>query len=324
MDLKFIDKKKFDEHKKKSNFYYYNYGGESYGFFKSSIDEALQKSQHVFIIVRDLGTIKRLMADYPIICTIPVFIYTDREKTVERLLADGYSQDDINFRLERQGVTWNDYLKHSVVYKEIIINNSNKTDLNRLIDNLVNKYSPENESRDILAISNCEKYQLLDSLIGFKKMIETRSESYDRNIFLMMKFRDNNKLVYRFIKTQLEKNGFNCIRADEPGWNITRNVYNPLAIIYCCKYGIALFDEPEEGNEFSPNVAYELSMMHLQRKNCLILLHKSLPAVPFDFIKDLHKKYSEVVELEEIVSRWVSEIKKENDMFYQKPSKGLI
>ena len=318
LDLDFIEKKQFNELKLKSNFYYYEYGREFYGFFRSDIDEFLSTYQNVFIIVRNLETIKQLIIDYPKVCTIPVFIYSDREQTVKRLSKDGYSKETITFRLERQKITWNDYLKHSGIYREIIINNSNRTDFHRLIDNLIAKYSPENESNDMLLISNCEKFSLLNSLVGFKKPIQARTEEYERNVFLMMKFRDNNELVYKFIKKQLEENGFKCIRADEPEWNITRNVYNPLAIIYCCKYGIALFDEPEDGNQFSPNVAYELSMMHLQGKNCLVLLHKDLPSVPFDFIKDLHKKYSKDLALEELVSRWISEIKTENNMLYNK------
>lgn len=309
LDLEFISARRFAELKRKPDFYSYGYGGGLYGFRRSEIDKALQTHQHVFILVRDLATIQQLVADYPNICTIPVFIYTDREQCEKRLSADGYSKEAVNFRLERQELAWNDYLKHSGVYQEIIINNSNKTDFHRLIDYLLWKYSQENESSEMLVISNCEKFTLLKPLIGFKKAIRSHAEGYDRNVFLMMKFRDSNKIVYDFIKKQLEESGFNCVRADQREWNITQNVYNPLAVLYCCKYGIALFDEPEEGNMFSPNVAYELSMMHLQGKNCLILRHKSLPEMPFDLIKDVHKTYSKDLELENIVRNWVSDIR---------------
>jgi guanylate kinase len=309
LDLEFISAREFEERKQSVDFYSYAYGGKLYGFGRSEIDKALSTHQNVFLIARDRATIQQLIDDYPKVCTVPVFIYTDREQCEKRLLDEGYSENAVKFRLERQQLAWNDYLKHSNLYQEVIINNSNKTDFYRLIDSLIYKYAPENAPSNMLVISNCERFTLLKPLIGFKSAIQARTTNYSRNVFLMMKFRDSNKLVFEFIKKQLEERGFNCVRADQSEWNITQNVYNPLAVLYCCKYGIALFDEPEEGNAFSPNVAYELSMMHMQGKDCLILRHKSLPEMPFDLIKDVHQTYSKDLELEDIVRSWVSEIR---------------
>ena len=309
LDLEFVSRRKFDELSKAPGFYSYTYGGASYGFRSEDVNKLLEANQHVFVVVRDRAMIEQLIDDYPRICAVPVFIYSDRNETENRLLQDGYTKEAIKFRLERQQLAWDDYLKHSGLYREIIINNSNKTDFHRLIDYLVQKYAPENEPRDVLAISHFETFQLLRPLIGFKKAIRERLENYDRNVFLMMKFRDSNKLVYEFIRKQLKGIGFNCVRADQPEWNITHNIYNPLAVIYCCRYGIALFDEPEEGNFFSPNVAYELSMMHMQGKECLILRNRMLPAMPFDLIKDVHEAYSKDLELEKIVRTWISKLR---------------
>lgn len=313
LDLKFISYRGFQELQNEPDFYSYKYGGHSYGFHKNEIDKLLATFQNLFIIVRDRKTIQDLIQDYPKFCTIPVFIYTDREQCEKRLIKDSYSEEDVKFRLSRQSLAWEDYLKHSDLYREVIINNSNRNDFHRLIDSLLKKYSPENEENNMLVISDCERFTLTKPLVGFKKDIINRLYNYDRNVFLMMKFRDNNRLVYNFIKTQLEEVGFNCVRADEPEWNITNNVYNPLAVLYCCKYGIALFDEPEVNNAFSPNVAYELSIMHLQGKNCLILRHDSLDSVPFDLIKDLHQSYSRDLQLRSIVQKWVFEIKQGSD-----------
>jgi len=309
LDLEFVSARQFEDLKQNSDVYTYGYGGKQYGFRRSEIDKALSTHQNVFLIARDRATIQQLIADYPKVCTVPVFIYTDREQCEKRLLDEGYNEDAVKFRLERQQLAWNDYLKHSSLYREVIINNSNKTDFYRLIDSLLHKYAPESAPLDTLIISNRERFTLLKPLIGFKSAIQARTEHYERNVFLMMKFRENNKLVFEFIKKQLEDSGFICVRADQPEWNITQNVYNPLAVLYCCKYGIALFDEPEEGNVFSPNVAYELGMMHMQGKECLILRHKLLPTMPFDLIKDLHQQYAKDLELEEIVRNWVLEIR---------------
>jgi hypothetical protein len=76
----------------------------------------------------------------------------------------------------------------------------------------------------------------------------------------------------------------------------------------CCKYGIALFDRAEPRQAFSPNVAYELGMLHQQNKNCLVLKHSSLPPMPFDVIKDLYTLYDEDLKLRSIISKWISEI----------------
>jgi guanylate kinase len=310
LDLRFVAADEFSKLKATPGFYCYVYGDGSYGFHGSQIEEAFKTHQQVVIIVRDRATIQQLVEDYPQFRTIPVFIYTDREQCKKRLRSDGYSAEAVKFRLGRQHLAWNDYLKHSRLYEEVIVNNSNRTDFHRLIDYLVQKYSVENESQEVLVISNSEQFPLLTPLIGFKKAIQSHAENYSHNVFLMMKFRDNNKLVSEFIKNELHENGLTGVRADDPEWNITKNLYNPLAVLYCCKYGIALFDEPEEGNSFSPNVAYELSMMHMQGKNCLILRHELLPSMPFDLIAELHQSYSKDLQLRRIIRNWLAGILK--------------
>lgn len=318
LDLMFISPSEFDEHCKSSNFYSYNYGGGKkysggkYGFNKAAVDKALDSYQNVFIIVRNRMIIQNIVKDYPKVWTVPVFIYSDNEKVIERLEKDGYDDTSIKFRISRQKLVWEDYLRQTDLYQEVIINNSNRNEFHRLIDNLIQKYSVESDK--VLSISHSEKYQIMRPLIGFKMEMQNRLKSfpYERNVFLMMKFRTNNELVYKFIRDNLKKNGFNCVRSDQPEWDITKNIHNPIAALYCCKYGIALFDEPEEGNDFSPNVAYELGMMHLQGKNCLILKHTDLPKMPFDLIKDLYKIYSKELEIQSIVREWIKKIKKED------------
>jgi guanylate kinase len=309
LDLAFVSHTAFRELSRSPGFYSYEYGGERYGFNREDIDRLLAEHEQVFVIVRDRATIEQLIADYPRVCTVPVFIYTDKDEVQRRLMEDGYSRDEVAFRLGRQRLAWDDYLKHSPLYKEVIVNNSNRNDFHRLIDNLIREYSVEAEPADLLVVSHCERFPLLRSLVGFKKAIRDHLGNYDSNVFLMMKFRDANRLVFEFIRNTLEASGFVCVRADLPEWDITKNVYNPLAVAYCCKYGIALFDEPEPGNAFSPNVAYELSMMHFQQKDCLILRNSALAAMPFDLIKDLHEPYTRDLELERIVKMWVSKMR---------------
>lgn len=67
-------------------------------------------------------------------------------------------------------------------------------------------------------------------------------------------------------------------------------------------------DEAEEGQFYSPNVAYELGIMHYQQKDCLILKHANLPNAPFDLLKDLHKPYSKDLQVRRLIADWVTEI----------------
>jgi DNA-binding response OmpR family regulator len=153
-------------------------------------------------------------------------------------------------------------------------------------------------------------YQLPKALQGFKKDIERQilRFPFEQNVFLMMKFRPSNRDVADYIIETLRRSGFRAVRADDREWNITRNVYNPIAVLYCCKYGIALFDEPEDHQAYRPNVAYELGIMHQQNKECLILRHSALPQVPFDLIKDLYVSYDRDLQLRGIIERWVEEM----------------
>lgn len=154
------------------------------------------------------------------------------------------------------------------------------------------------------------QFELPKPLQGFKREIEKKVSlfPYEHNVFLMMKYRATNRDVADYIAETIKRRGLLVVRADDVQWNITNNVYNPIAVLYCCKYGLALFDEPEKGQTYSANVAYELGMMHLQNKRCMILRHSSLPQVPFDLIKDLYVSYDRDLQLKRIIDRWVDEI----------------
>ncbi len=193
-------------------------------------------------------------------------------------------------------------------------NNSNKTNSNLLVETrkILNKelerYALIKEKT--LFIPDEGNFELIKPLIGFKRDIERKISKfpYSRNVFLMMKFRDNNKYLSDYIIENLQKRGLNGVRADQNEWNITRNVYNPIAVLHCCKFGIALFDEAENNQTYSPNVAYELGIMHSHNKNCLILKHKTLSFVPFDLVKDIYISYEKDLELKGILLNWINQI----------------
>lgn len=310
-DLKFVSKEDF-KNRCDEYFYDYTYANEKYGFYKKDVIDALNKYENVFIIVRNRSLIERIAVDFAgMALVIPIFIYSDRSLIVERLRNDGFSQEDIDFRLNRSTYSWNDYLEYPDGNIRVIINNSDKSDFHRKINSLIGEF-PMNkiDLPNYLYINPQIKFELIKPLVGFKEDIKERLERfpYEKNIFLMMKFRKSNEDFSEFIKTEIANAGFNCVRADDDEWNITKNVYNPLAVLYCCKFGIALFDQPEEEQIYNPNVAYELGIMHYQRKNVLLLTHEDLPQMPFDLIKDLRKTYSKEIDFRRLFTKWMREV----------------
>jgi guanylate kinase len=309
-DLLLITAPEFDELARDQRFYHYRYGEYRYGFHLDDIDAALREFRNVFIIVRDMTTIGRLRECYFSIRTIPVFIYSDAEEIRRRLHKENYTKRGIAFRLTRQKSAWQDYLSHSDIYEEVLLNNSNKADFRRLIDNLFRRYTRERDNE--LVISRLERFPLVRPLIGFKNKIQAHLRNYQKNVFVMMKYRSDNEDTYELVAEVIKSKGLIPVRAKDPGWDITSDTYNPVAVLYCCKYGVALFDEPEEGNAYNPNVAYELGMMHLQMKDCLILRHTALPDVPFDLIAKLHKPYTKDSQLRRLISEWIDEVTAKN------------
>jgi len=189
-----------------------------------------------------------------------------------------------------------------VVESDLLIN------IRKVLVQEVEKYAPIKEKT--LLIPGEGVFELIKPLVGFKRDVESKLSQFPfrKNVFLMMKFRSSNRDLADFIIESLNDHGLRGVRADAEEWNLTRNVYNPIAVLYCCKYGIALFDEPETNQAYSPNVAYELGMMHYQNKDCLILKHTTLPQVPFDLIKDLHVPYEKDLTVRKIITSWIKQI----------------
>jgi CheY-like chemotaxis protein len=180
--------------------------------------------------------------------------------------------------------------------------------IKRVVAEEIERYAPVRERT--IHVPGQGNFELIKPLIGFKRDIERQISRFpfEQSVFLMMKFRGSNRELSEFIVESLGKHGLLGVRADHDEWNITRNIYNPIAVLYCCKYGIALFDEPEEHQAYSANVAYELGMVHYQNKDCLILKHASLPQVPFDLIKDLYVEYEKDLNVRPIIQTWIRQV----------------
>ena len=126
---------------------------------------------------------------------------------------------------------------------------------------------------------------------------------FDKSVFIMIRYRARNKKLVQSIKDTLKKHNFYGVLASEH--NLTDDLYNPVACLLCCSRGLVVFDRAESNQTFNPNVAYELGMMHLLGRDCLILKHNTLKVLHSDILMKLYNKYSNNKQVEEHVNRWV-------------------
>jgi hypothetical protein len=145
-----------------------------------------------------------------------------------------------------------------------------------------------------------------NALFGWRSKIKDFVEKYsfDKSVFIMVRYRDRNKNLIKEIKTALLKKGHRGILASEH--NLTDDLYNPIACLLCCSKGIAVFDEAEAGEEFNPNVAYELGMLHLLDRKCLILKHQSLRTLHTDILMKLYQEYNTIEDARLHTRDWIS------------------
>jgi hypothetical protein len=165
-------------------------------------------------------------------------------------------------------------------------------------------------TRSLFTLPDGSSFSMIKPLVGFRPLIEKQLTEFpfEKNVFLMLRFRSANKDLSDFIIETLSEVGLNGVRADDTRWNITKDVYNPIAVLYCCKYGIALFDEAEANQAYNPNIIYELGMMHCLERECLILRNDSLPPIPFDLIKNLYMPYRGDLAVRTNVRVWLRSI----------------
>ncbi len=313
-DLTFMSVSEFNKRLNADIYYAYKYGAKGeehdYAISKKDLISSFKKHEFTFAIVRSRPTIIKIISELSQYGLIKhVFIQTDEGAAIARMRRDGFTDEEIAFRTNRNKLLW-DEEKYFDRNRITITNNSNPQDFHAQIRSMIDTFSTKHEQSDIICINGITTYPLMPSLVGKKAEIVRQLERYPfKKIFLIMKFRKDNKSIYEEIKRVVEEHGFNCVRADSVNWTfISSDTDNFLATLYCCKYGIALFDKPENGADFSPNVAYELGIMHNQQKKCLILKHKSLNKMPFDLISRFFIEYDDGTQICNFLNPWLKTI----------------
>ncbi len=118
----------------------------------------------------------------------------------------------------------------------------------------------------------------------------------------MIRYRTRNKTLIQEIKKALKACDLTAVIAADH--ELTDDLYNPIACLLCCAHGLAVFDRAEDSEKFNPNVAYELGMLHLLGRKCLILKHHTLKALQTDILMKLYCEYRTVKKVGTIVGEW--------------------
>lgn len=325
VDLKYISEEEFK--KAEPDCFCYNYGEKDdgfgmarYGIPKSELDSAIEEYENTFVIVRSSECTEAIYKEYcKRIKVKQILIYADKQFTKERLYSEKRERE-VEARERRMNQVLDDYFCEQDFFNKVIFLSDASTEhLLIQLNKLIQEY--DSEPSNMLYVSPDESYPLIKPLIGYKQDLLRQLEHhpYEKNIFLMMKYRDSicsanqNTKLYKLIKKIVEKKGFHCVRADQAEWThlTEESSYNPLAVSYCCKYGIALIDKPEEGAAYNTNVIYELGMMATQNKKCILLRDNSVETIPFDLITTIHRTYDAEnfeVEISEHLESWLNKL----------------
>lgn len=157
-------------------------------------------------------------------------------------------------------------------------------------------------------ISDINNELIPNSLLGWIERMRSflKLHNFERNVFLMVRYRSHLNPLVSCVRTVLEDLGLEMIVARDH--RLTDDLYNPIACLLCCSYGIAVFDRPEAAQAHNPNIVYELAMMQLLKRHCLILKHRSLRTMPSDFLHRLYEHYSGKAEAADHVRDWWNKI----------------
>jgi hypothetical protein len=132
---------------------------------------------------------------------------------------------------------------------------------------------------------------------------------FGKNVFVMVSYRASLARLIARVSTELVTLGLNPVVARDH--IITDDLYNPIACLLCCSYGVAIFDRAETGQMHNPNVVYELGMMQLLKRPCVILKHNNLRKMPTDLLSKLYENYSSQAQAAEKVNAWWERINRQ-------------
>lgn len=125
---------------------------------------------------------------------------------------------------------------------------------------------------------------------------------YDRNVFVMMRFRADPHYhrMFDVIREVLWQHGLAALRVDQKSYPDDDDLWDNIVVYMMgCKYGIAIFEDFDE-RDFNANVAIEYGFMRALNKRVLILKEQRMPRVPADVTGSRFRPF-DMMRLEETV-----------------------
>lgn len=164
--------------------------------------------------------------------------------------------------------------------------------------------SPPGPASLLPEISDLPNELIPNAIHGWSGRIKHFLEAnpFDNNVFVMVAYRAKLEPLIGSIKKKLEELHLNPVVARDH--QLTNDLYNPVACLLCCSYGVAVFDRAQTAQTHNPNVVYELSMMHFLKRPCVILKHAKLRTMPADILTMLYEDYSSQKEAVRRLAAW--------------------
>lgn len=130
---------------------------------------------------------------------------------------------------------------------------------------------------------------------------------FENNVFIMIAYRKKLEPLVAAIREEIERHGLNPVVAKDN--NLTDDLYNPIANLLCCKYGVAVFDRGETSQKHNANVVYELAVMQTLRRPCVIMKHSDVTSMPSDFLHKLYQPYKTTADAVTGMRKWLASAK---------------
>lgn len=172
------------------------------------------------------------------------------------------------------------------------------------VDAAAHRVTPANRELFLSGIPDLPTAMVPNSIVGWRSHIEAfvNQHPFDKSVFVMIRYRTRTKAIIAAIKQSLDARGLFGVVASEH--SLTDDLYNPIACLLCCSRGIAIFDPAERQQTFNPNVAYELGMLHLLGRPCLILKHRKLKTLQTDILMKVYVPFSNAADVSRLVTDW--------------------
>ena len=153
-------------------------------------------------------------------------------------------------------------------------------------------------------ISDLPNQLVPNALQGWAQPIKSflKKHPFDNNVFIMVSYRSELGPLIERVKRQLVTLGLNPVLAKD--CTLTDDLYNPIACLLCCRFGVAIFGRAEAKQMHNPNVVYELGMMQLLKRRCVILKHAKLKKMPTDLLTRLYEDYSSQNQAVQKLTQW--------------------